>query len=95
MKISINTTSSKGHLILFILNSNGIEIIRLRENQNDSIMLTPGQTYRFEWHVWCPEASDYEINAEVIPASNNFLPFHLKRSYPSSHQDFGGFYFTI
>ena len=95
MDISIQTTANNGHLILLLINSSGVTILTLRDSDKGDIMLVPGQTYRFEWHVWSATAADYEIDASVAPASHGFPPFNWKKSYPNADTDMGGFYFTL
>ena len=94
MVISISTSVKNGHLILYLINSNGIKILTLRDNDSASSMVVPGQTYRFEWHVWSAQTSDYQIAASVTPTPVSFPPFNLTRTYNGPHQDMGGFYFT-
>lgn len=95
MTISIETTVNNGHLILYLINSNGVKIMTLRDNANNSCMLVPGQTYRFEWHVWSNQEANYTIKAAVEPSVNGFPPLNWQREYNSPHNDMGGFYFSV
>ncbi|HRQ30212.1 MAG TPA: hypothetical protein PLU49_09090 [Saprospiraceae bacterium] len=95
MNISIRTQADNGHLILYLINSNGIKILTLRGNENGNCTLVTGHTYRLEWHVWSPTSAYYSINALVETPELGSPPFEWEKSYESPHQDMGGFYFTV
>jgi len=94
MTISITTTATGGHLILYLINSNNIRILELHDSDSRQCMLANG-TYRLEWHVWSPHNASYSIQASISPPNPGFPPFNFQRNYQGSHQDMGGFYFTI
>lgn len=96
MNITINTIANGGNLILYVIDSNGIKILQMNDSSTSSIMLVPGYTYRFEWHVWSPNAADYTLQATVLPATPGFPPFTPPTYYyDKAHRDMGGFYFTV
>ncbi len=95
MQLSVNTQSTNGSLQLYIINGRGIKILTVSENEGKNVFLVPGQTYRFEWHVWAPISADYEINAEVTPENDGFKNLSWKKSYSTFHDDMSGFYFTL
>ena len=95
MKITISTTAKDGHLICYLINSNNITILSLKDIDSKNCMLVPGKTYRFEWHVWSPTNAEYKINADVSPANSGFPDLNWEKKYVESHQDMGGFYFSV
>ena len=95
MKITISTNAKGGHLICYLINSNGIKILSLKDTDTATCMLVLGNTYRFEWHVWSATKADYKIDAIVVPVCVGFPDFNWKKNYKDSHQDMGGFYFTV
>ena len=95
MKISISTTAKDGHLSCYLIDSNNINIITIKDSDSKDYMLTSGMKYRFEWHVWSSTSAKYEIKADVIPTNSGFPPFNWNKNYEDSHQDMGGFYFTV
>ena len=95
MNISITTIANNGHLILYIIDSSGLTILQLKDFDSGSVMLVPGHTYRFEWHVWSPSDAEYTIQATVNPDNPGFAPFDFFKQYTGAHRDMGGFYFTV
>lgn len=95
MTISIQTSTDSGHIIVYVINSNGVRILSVSDNGQGSCDLVPGFTYRFEFHIWGAQSADYRIHAEVNPVSTGFLPFDWERHYNGPHQDMGGFYFNL
>ena len=95
MNISVQTNAHGGHIIVYIINSNGIRILTVTDNDQGSCTLVPGFTYRFEFHVWGAQSANYQIQAIVTPVNNGFQPFNWERSYDGAHQDMGGFYFNL
>lgn len=81
MNIYIRTNASNGHLILYLINSNGVKMLSLRDIESNGTMLVPGQTYRFEWHVWSPHSAAYEVEATIEPANEGFQRFTWNRAY--------------
>lgn len=95
MKLTISTKAKSGQLICYVINANGLYILKLKDSMEGSCQLVPGATYRFEWHTWSSESAEYQIKAVVSPSNPGFPPFDFSRVYPSYHTDMGGFYFTI
>lgn len=95
MIINVQTQTQGGHVIVYIINSNGAKILSVRDNSQGSCQLAPGYTYRFEFHVWSSQEADYLIQASVTPPTNSFPDFNWQRHYGEPHQDMGGFYFSI
>lgn len=94
MNLSIQTAAEGGHVIVYVINSHGVRILSVTENNQGSCTLVPGANYRFEFHVWGADSASYEIHASVNPSSAGFEPFDFQRPYQGPHQDMGGFYFT-
>jgi hypothetical protein len=95
MNLTIQTQARGGHLIVYVVNSNNVKILTLRDTEQGNINLAPGFTYRFEFHMWAPQPADYEIHASVNPSNNGFPDFNFTRHYDDPQQDMGGFYFTL
>ena len=95
MQINIITQVTGGHILLYVINSSAVTILTLTDKDQNSIMLVPGQTYRFEWHTWGPGDAEYAIDATVVPANPGFPDFHFDKKYTGPNTDMGGFYFTV
>ncbi|MBX7124132.1 MAG: hypothetical protein K1X47_00445 [Cyclobacteriaceae bacterium] len=95
MILEVTTQAHQGHVLLYIINSNGAKILTLPDSSTASCMLVPGNTYRLEWHLWSAQEADYHLQAKVTPKNAGFPPFDLQRRYKEAAQDFGGFYFTV
>lgn len=94
MNITLQSKADGGHIIAYIINANNVTILKVTDNQSKSCQLVPGKKYRFEWHVWGSREGKYELDAVLEPANENFPDFHWEKSYPSAHEDMGGFYFN-
>ncbi|HTF17807.1 MAG TPA: hypothetical protein VK658_07030 [Chryseolinea sp.] len=94
MTIDINTTATNGHLLVYVLNSNGGQMLTIRDSGSGSCMLVPGKKYRFEWHTWSATPAEYAIDASVNPSSPGFPPLHFDVRYATADEDFGTFEFT-
>jgi hypothetical protein len=97
MEITITTTAAKedAHLTCYLLDSNDIIILNLKDNDYGSIGLISNERYRFEWHVWGSGNSKYSISANVTPENTGFPPLKWEKEYSGPHEDMGGFYFNI
>ena len=95
MQLSIQTKTDGGHIIVYIINSNGVKLVTVRDEGEGSCDLVPGFTYRFEFHVWGAQSADYLIKAKIAPPNPNFEDFNWERHYDGPHQDMGGFYFSL
>lgn len=95
MTITIKTTNTNGHLIVYVINSSGVTILTAKDGETKSCMLTPGYTYRLEFHMWSSGAAKYKIEANMDPANPGFPPFTFEKEYDDAEQDMGGFYFTV
>ncbi len=95
MKIDISTAANGGHLICYLMNSNSIKMLTLKDGETGNCSLVPGNTYRFEWHVWSDTNANYAIKAKVDPANIGFPDFDWKKQYDKPLQDMGGFYFSV
>ena len=95
MNIIINTQAKNGHLFCYLISSENITILSIKDSGSDNCKLIPGSTYRFEWHVWSDMKADYKINAVVSPINQGFPDLNWVKSYGDSHQDMGGFYFSV
>ena len=95
MNLSIATTAVGGHMILYVIDGSGATILKLTDFDSGTVILMPGHTYRFEWHVWGTTDADYGIQAIVDPDNPGFSPFNYAKQYTGAHRDMGGFFFTV
>jgi|GEM_PF-1821376 len=95
MDIHISTQAKGGQLICYVINSNNIPILKLRDSFTAECVLVPGATYRLEWHTWSAGAAEYKIKARVSPKNDGFPAFNYHKEHAGAHTNMGGFYFTV
>jgi len=94
MNIQIKTLAEGCHVSVNI-KVQGQTLLRLTDNDEGSINLFTGISYRFEWFVITAKEAHIKIEAVVTPANEGFLPMTIEKDYPAGVQDGNVFLFTL
>jgi len=95
MTLQIKTTAQGCHVAVNI-KVNGHTILTLTDNNEKSVHLQPGLTYRFEWFVIAGQnEAQANIQALVIPANVGFPPLNIVKQYNAGEQDGNVFLFSL
>lgn len=94
MDINIKTEAEGCHVSVNI-KVLGQTLLTLTDNDQGSVNLFPGITYRFEWFVITAHNAHIKIDAVVSPNNDGFLPLAIEKDYPGQVQDGNVFLFTL
>ena len=94
MKLHIKTTAEGCHVTVNI-KVQGQSLLMLSDNDEKTIDLFPGITYRFEWFVFTAKEAHARIQAIIEPDNGGFLPLDIDKNYPAGVQDGNVFLFTL
>lgn len=95
MIFNIKTTAQGCHIAVNI-KVNGHAILSLTDNDERSVHLQSGLTYRFEWFVIAgKDGAKALIEAFITPNNQGFLPLEIAKEYNAGDQDGNVFLFTL
>ena len=94
MNINIKTVAEGCHVSVNI-KIQGQTLLNMTDNDEGSVNLFAGITYRFEWFVITALEAHLKIEAFVIPENDGFLPLTIEKNYPPGIQDGNVFLFTL
>ena len=94
MNINIKTLADGCHISVNI-KVQGQTLLRLTDNDEGSLNLFSGISYRFEWFVITAKDAHIKIEAAVTPKNDGFPPLLIEKDYPAGVQDGNVFIFTL
>lgn len=94
MDININTLAEGCHVTVNI-KVQGHSLLNLTDNDEGSVNVFSGITYRFEWFVISAKDAHIKIEAGVTPDNEGFFPLTIEKDYPPGVQDGNVFLFTL
>ena len=94
MEINIKTLAEGCHVTVNI-KVQGQTLLNLTDNDEGSLNLFSGITYRFEWFVITAKDAHIKIEAVVTPENDGFRPLTIEKDYPPGVQDGNVFLFTL
>lgn len=94
MNINIKILAQGCHVSVNI-KVQGQTLLSLTDNDEGSINLFSGISYRFEWFVITAKDAHIKIEAAVTPDNEGFLPLTIEKDYPAGVQDGNVFLFTL
>ena len=94
MNINIKTLADGCHVSVNIKVQRQT-LLHLPDNDEGSINLFSGISYRFEWFVITAKEAHIKIEAVVIPDNEGFPPLTIEKDYPAGVQDGNVFLFKL
>jgi hypothetical protein len=94
MEINIKTLAEGCHVTVNI-KVQAQTLLNLTDNDEGSLNLFSGITYRFEWFVITAKDAHIKIEAVVTPGNDGFRPLIIEKNYPPGVQDGNVFLFTL
>jgi len=76
-----------GQLLLNVYDNNESLLMRLKDTDQGTCLLMPGQIYRIVWQTHSEQAAVYRIEAEVEPHRLGIPTFKFFKSYPVGDSD--------